>query len=54
MPIFEMPLEKLLAYQGVNPRPENFDEYWDESIREMHALGTAHTLEKGGIPGAGH
>ena len=53
MPIFEMPLEKLLAYQGVNPRPENFDEYWDESIREMHALGTAHTLERAAFQAPG-
>lgn len=38
MPIVDMPLEKLKQYQGINPRPDDFDAYWDESLREMHAL----------------
>lgn len=40
MPIFEMPFEELLSYQGTNPRPQDFEEYWARALREMHALGT--------------
>ena len=46
MAVFEMPLEELLSYQGVNPKPKDFDIFWEESIKEMHALGYSHTLEK--------
>jgi cephalosporin-C deacetylase len=42
MPIFDMPLEQLLTYQGVNPKPKDFDEYWARALNEMHAMGTAH------------
>ncbi len=38
MPVFEMPLTELKTYQGRNPRPADFDEYWDRSLAEMHAL----------------
>ena len=38
MPVFEMPLEKLRTYQGVNPRPDDFDAFWDRSLAEMHDL----------------
>ncbi len=38
MPIVDMPLEKLKLYQGINPRPEDFDEYWDSALREMRAV----------------
>ncbi len=36
--LFDMPLEKLKFYQGQNPRPENFDDYWDQGLAEMQAL----------------
>lgn len=36
--LFDMPYEKLQSYQGTNPRPHDFDEYWDRSLAEMHAL----------------
>ncbi len=38
MPIFEMPLEQLKVYQGRNPRPADFDDYWDRGLAEMKAL----------------
>ena len=38
MPCVDMPLEKLKEYQGRNPRPDNFDEFWDASIAEMNAI----------------
>lgn len=42
----DMPLEKLLQYQGVNPRPADFDTYWEESLRELDAQDLSYTLEK--------
>lgn len=39
MPLtFDLPLESLQTYQGVNPRPADFDAYWDASLAQMHAL----------------
>ena len=39
MPLmFDMPLEKLKEYRGTNPRPEDFDAFWDARLAEMHAL----------------
>ena len=37
MPIIDMPLEELRTYQGRNPKPEDFEEYWDRAIAEMKA-----------------
>lgn len=37
MPIFEMPLEELKHYQGTNPRPADFDDFWDQALAEMRA-----------------
>lgn len=44
MPIVDMPLEQLYTFSGRNERPEDIDEYWDRSIKEMEALGTACEL----------
>ena len=38
MPLVDMPLERLLEYQGRNPRPEDFDGYWDAALQEMRAV----------------
>jgi cephalosporin-C deacetylase len=32
-----MPLSQLEEYSGRNPKPENFDEFWDASLAEMRA-----------------
>jgi cephalosporin-C deacetylase len=37
MPTFEKPLSELWTYQGCNPRPADFDPYWDSSVAEMAA-----------------
>jgi len=37
MPVFEMPLEELKRYQGINPRPKDFDEFWERALAEMRA-----------------
>jgi cephalosporin-C deacetylase len=31
-------LEQLLRYEGRNPRPADFDPFWDAALAEMHAL----------------
>ena len=39
MPLtFDFPLEQLKTYQGVNPRPSDFDEFWDKSLAEMRSI----------------
>jgi cephalosporin-C deacetylase len=38
MPVVDMPLEELKTYQGRNPRPADFDEFWDKSLNEMKAI----------------
>lgn len=35
MPIVDMPLEKLKEYNGRNPRPADFNEYWEQALQEM-------------------
>jgi cephalosporin-C deacetylase len=38
MPLVDLPLAELLNYQGRNPRPEDFDAYWDAALAEMRAI----------------
>jgi len=39
MPLmFDMPLEQLYEYQGRNPRPYDFDAFWDHALAEMQAI----------------
>lgn len=47
MPLIDLPLAELLAYPGRNPRPADFDAYWDAALRELDAtdprqIGRAH------------
>ncbi len=44
MPMIDMPLEQLKQYQGINPKPADFDAYWAESLEEMHAVDPQITL----------
>lgn len=37
MPLVDMPMERLLQYEGRNPRPDDFEAYWDRALAEMHA-----------------
>ncbi|MCE9613556.1 MAG: acetylxylan esterase [Lentisphaerae bacterium] len=36
--LFDMPVEKLKTYTGTNPRPADFDTYWDRALAEMRAV----------------
>ena len=39
MPLmFDFPLEKLKTYQGINPRPDDFEVFWDDGLAQMAAL----------------
>ncbi len=38
MPLVDMPMEQLLAYKGRNPRPADFDAYWERGLAEIRAL----------------
>lgn len=37
MPVFELPLDELKTFQGRNPRPADFDSYWETALRELDA-----------------
>lgn len=38
LPLVDMPLEQLYKYQGRNPRPDDFDAYWERALAEMRAV----------------
>lgn len=39
MPLtFDLPFEELRVYQGKNPRPQDFDAFWEKGLAEMRAL----------------
>ncbi len=38
MPLIDKPLSELRTYLGINPRPQDFDAYWDEALEEMAAI----------------
>lgn len=45
MPLsFDLTLEELYDYQGRNPRPADFDAFWDASLAEMGAIDPRVTL----------
>jgi len=38
MPVLDMPLAKLKTYKGMNPKPKDFDAFWDNALKEMRAV----------------
>ena len=39
MPLtFDMSLAELETYQGINPRPDDFDSFWEEALAEMREV----------------
>ena len=46
MPAIDMPLDKLKQYQGINPKPTDFDQYWDRALAELDEQDLSYTLEK--------
>jgi cephalosporin-C deacetylase len=53
MPLgFDFPLDKLKTYQGISPKPVDFDSFWDDSLKEMRAIDpkVEMTLSKFQVP----
>jgi len=44
--LIDMPLAELQKYQGRNPRPADFDKYWETALKEMNALDPKVELVK--------
>ena len=39
MPLtFDLPFDQLLTYSGTNPRPYDFDSYWNDALAELDAI----------------
>ncbi len=53
MAVFEMSLEELRQYRGTNPCPDDFDAYWQETLREVDRAGTDYELVPEPFPAAG-
>lgn len=45
MPLVDMSLEQLHQYQGTNPRPSDFDAFWDRGLAEQRATSPDVRLE---------
>jgi cephalosporin-C deacetylase len=46
MPLtFDMPLSQLKTYNGRNPRPSDFDSFWDTALGELKKLNAGVVLE---------
>ena len=50
MPAIDKPLPELREYQGINPRPADFDSYWDKALAEMHATDSQVELRPAKYP----
>lgn len=46
MPMVDMPVKELEQYMGINPKPADFDEYWDKAIAEMKAVDPQISMTK--------
>lgn len=46
MPMIDMPIKELEKYMGINPRPEDFDAYWEQAITEMKAVDSQVVMDK--------
>jgi cephalosporin-C deacetylase len=41
MPLtFDIPFEQLEFYKGINPRPDDFDNFWDKGLAEMRSVNS--------------
>ena len=38
MPLIDKPLHELQAYMGINPKPADFDAYWEKALAELDAV----------------
>lgn len=49
MPLIDFPLETLRTYKGLNPRPADFDAYWDSALAEMKGVDARVELKPGSL-----
>ena len=49
MPVFEMPLEQLRRYGGINPKPDDFEEYWQRALEELEGVNVSVELVPAGF-----
>lgn len=42
----DMPLEQLKKYEGISPKPQDFDLYWSRSLEELKELPKKFRIEK--------
>jgi cephalosporin-C deacetylase len=40
VPVVDLPLDHLRAYEGRNPKPADFDAFWDAGLKEIEGLDT--------------
>lgn len=46
MPILDMSVKELEQYNGMNPKPADFDEYWEKALQEMHSVDPQVEMKK--------
>lgn len=47
--LFDMPLDQLKSYQGRNPKPADFDTFWDAALKKMRAADPQLELKPAGL-----
>ena len=46
MPLIDMSLDELRVYQGRNPKPEDFEAYWNNALMELKSVEANVVLER--------
>jgi len=49
MPLIDMPVDALKIYMGTNPRPDDFDAYWDAALAALDRTDADITLARANI-----
>jgi Acetyl esterase (deacetylase) len=44
MPMIDLPLRELETYQGINPKPVDFDTYWKTALKELETIDPSPEL----------
>jgi len=53
MPMLDMSLERLKNYQGINPKPADFDQFWDNELEKIHAYNGKYEFTDANYPVCG-
>jgi cephalosporin-C deacetylase len=49
MPVVDMPLSELAVYRGTNPKPADFEEYWNRALKELDSIPLTVELKRSGF-----